>query len=137
MKILISGKAGRPERSLIKSLATRAMAHLGLNDAELSILLTDDAGIRELNRDYRGKDKPTDVLSFPMNDEVVLGDIVISLPRARAQALEFGSTAAEELARLLVHGLLHLIGYEHVNGGRQARKMREKEAEVIAALGRQ
>lgn len=125
------------ERSLIKSFAANAMTHLGLDHAELSIMLTDDAGIRELNRRYRAKDKPTDVLSFPMNDGVVLGDIVISLPRAAAQAGEFGCTEAEELARLLVHGLLHLIGYEHVNGGWQARKMREKEAEVLAALGLQ
>lgn len=134
MKILISGKASRPDRSRIKGFAVSALNVLGLDKAELSIFLTDDDGIRELNKAYRGKDKPTDVLSFPMGDEVLLGDIVISLPRAEAQAEEFGCTVAEEQGRLFVHGLLHLIGYDHVHGGWQARRMRLKEAEVLKVV---
>ena len=134
MKILISGKASRQDRNRIKGFATAALTCLKLDKAELSVLLTDDEGIRQLNRIHRHKDKPTDVLSFPMGDAVLLGDIVISLPRAEAQAEEFGCTVAEEQGRLFVHGLLHLIGYDHVHGGWQARRMRDKEAEVLKAV---
>jgi len=107
---------------------------LGFDDRELSVLLTDNATIRELNREYRGLDKPTDVLSFPMDDEYLLGDIVISTEKAASQADEFGVAFDEEMARLLVHGLLHLAGYDHVKGGRQARKMKEKEEELMGIL---
>lgn len=107
---------------------------MGFEGRELSILLTGNDGIRELNREWRGKDRPTDVLSFPMDDEALLGDIVISTEKAAAQAAEFGVTVDEEMARLLVHGLLHLIGYDHVRGGRQARKMKEKEEELMGVL---
>jgi len=107
---------------------------LGFDGRELSVLLTGNEEIRELNREYRGKDKPTDVLSFPMEDEHLLGDIVISTEKAASQAVEFGVTVDEEMARLLVHGLLHLAGYDHVKGGRQAKKMKEKEEELMGKL---
>lgn len=103
-------------------------------DAELSILFTGDAEIRELNRTYRSIDKPTDVLSFPTDDAALIGDVVVSLETARRQALDYDATFTEELARLLVHGALHLMGYDHVNGGRQAAKMKNKEAEVLEEL---
>lgn len=115
-------------------MAETALRGLGYERSELSVVLTGDAEIRVLNREYRGKDKPTDVLSFPMGDEYLLGDIVISVERARSQAAEFGVTYDEELARLLVHGLLHLLGYDHVKGGRQAGRMREKEEEMMGLL---
>ncbi len=107
---------------------------MGFDGRELSVLLTGNEEIRELNREYRGKDKPTDVLSFPMEDEHLLGDIVISTEKAASQAVEFGVTVGEEMARLLVHGLLHLAGYDHVKGGRQAKKMKEKEEELMGKL---
>ncbi len=107
---------------------------MGFDGRELSVLLTGNEEIRELNREYRGKDKPTDVLSFPMEDEHLLGDIVISTEKAASQAVEFGVTVDEEMARLLVHGLLHLAGYDHVKGGRQAKKMKEKEEELMGKL---
>lgn len=115
-------------------MAETALRGLGFEDRELSILLTDNDEIRELNREYRGKDKPTDVLSFPMDDECMLGDIVISIEKAVSQAGEFGVSFDEEMARLLVHGLLHLAGYDHVKGGRQAKKMKEKEEELMGVL---
>lgn len=115
-------------------MAGTALKGLGYNDCEVSVLLTDDEGIRELNRKYRGKDKPTDVLSFPLNDPYMLGDVVISVEMARSQALSYGVGEAEEMARLLTHGILHLIGYEHVNGGRQARKMTDRETELMGLL---
>lgn len=107
---------------------------MGFKDCEVSLLLTGDEGIRELNKKFRRKDKPTDVLSFPMNDDYLLGDIVVSLERARAQAKDFGVTYEEEVSRLLVHGLLHLLGYDHVKGGTQAKKMKAKEEELLGAL---
>ena len=107
---------------------------MGFEDKELSVLLTGNQEIRELNREYRGKDKPTDVLSFPMGDDYLLGDIVISTEKAASQAEEFGVTFDEEMGRLLVHGILHLAGYDHVRGGRQAKKMKDKEEELMGLL---
>lgn len=115
-------------------MAETALEGLGYRERELSVLLTDDEGIRELNRRFRGKDKPTDVLSFPMEDPCLIGDIAVSMERARAQAAEFGVSENEELARLLVHGILHLIGHDHVKGGRQARKMKENEEALMSLL---
>jgi len=96
---------------------------LGLEDAELSLLLCDDATIHVLNRDYREIDRPTDVLAFPQEEEGseelgashprMLGDVVISLETARKQALGAGRTIASEVTMLLAHGLLHLLGYDH------------------------
>jgi rRNA maturation RNase YbeY len=74
------------------------------------------------------------VLSFAQDDALLLGDIVVSVDMARAQADAYSVTFNAELARLLVHGLLHLLGYDHVNGGRQAAKMKRKEAELMSAL---
>lgn len=115
-------------------MAGAALKGLGLKNRELSVLLTGNPRIRELNRAYRGIDRPTDVLSFPMDDEHMLGDIVISVDKAVEQAERFGVTLEEEMARLMVHGLLHLLGYDHVRGGRQAGKMRAKEAELMGVL---
>ncbi len=118
----------------IRKMAEAALEALGLVDAELSISLTDDDGIRELNRRYRDLDRPTDVLSFPMDDPSLIGDVVISVERARSQAARYSVSLDREMARLLVHGILHLVGYDHVNGGRQAAKMRRKEEELLAAI---
>jgi len=107
---------------------------LGYGDSELSVLITGNDEIRVLNRDYRKIDKATDVLSFAMEDPEVLGDVVISYEKMLSQAKEFKVTPDEELARLLVHGLLHLLGYDHVKGGAQAKEMREKEKEVLGRL---
>jgi probable rRNA maturation factor len=94
------------------------LAALDLPDAELSVLLTDDPGIHRLNREHRDKDKPTDVLAFPMDESVpdpagILGDVVISLDTAFRQARSRGRPLLEEVRFLLAHGLLHLIGYDH------------------------
>lgn len=107
---------------------------MGYGDAELSVLVTGNDEIRALNKQYRKIDKATDVLSFPMDDERMLGDIAISYEKTLSQAKEFRVTADEELGRLLVHGLLHLLGYDHVKGGRQAKEMREKEGKILAIL---
>jgi probable rRNA maturation factor len=125
------------EKDLIRSLH-----HLNLDRAELSVLFVNSRRMKLLNTRYRGIPADTDVLSFPLMDEglrhneCALGDIVISVPRARKQAEEFKSTFHEELIRLLVHGLLHLIGYDHEINPYQKKKMEKKERELLDALQR-
>lgn len=111
-------------------------------EAEVSLVFVDDAYIRGLNHQYRGIDSPTDVLSFAMQEgepipgeeeEAILGDVVISLQSARRQAGEYGHSFLREAAYLTVHGVLHLLGYDHQEEkGRKA--MRQKEEEVLARL---
>ena len=112
---------------------------------EVSLVFVDDERIRELNRDYRGVDRATDVLAFPMHEEepgsaadegpvLLLGDIVISLPTAVRQAEACGHGLPYEVAHLAVHGALHLLGYDHKDEREYAR-MRGKEKEILALLG--
>jgi len=113
-----------------------------LKHLEVGVLLVNDAGMRRLNCLYRGIDRTTDVLSFPLltnekrpfTSHLLLGDIVISLPQAGRQAAEYEATFYQELSRLLVHGLLHLLGYDHEKNNYQAAKMRRLEAELAEAL---
>lgn len=103
---------------LLKRLGNAMLATLQLPEAELSVLLTDDAEIHRLNREHRHKDKPTDVLAFAMDERVpdptaLLGDVVISLDTAERQARSRGRPLIEEVRFLLAHGLLHLVGYDH------------------------
>lgn len=119
-------------------------------DAEISFTFTDNEGIREINRDYRNIDRPTDVLSFPMlefcddetdveyeteNGLVLLGDIVISVERAKEQAQEFGHSLRRELAFLTAHSMLHLLGYDHVDDPVGEKMMIEKQDIALNALG--
>lgn len=109
---------------------------------ELSLLITTDPHIQELNRDFRGKDKPTDVLSFPQLEEddigpspISLGDVVISLDTALAQAKSIGHSAGDEVLRLLVHGILHLLGYDHENVPEEdVKEMQRLEDEIFDKL---
>ena len=120
---------------------------------EVDVLLTDDAGIHQINLEQRQVDRPTDVLSFPMfeftpgeppTDDadadpetglVPLGDMVISLERARAQGEEYGHGTEREVAYLAVHSVLHLLGYDHMDEGPQKRQMREREETILDSLG--
>lgn len=117
----------------------------GAEDAEVSVTLTDDAHIHVLNRDYRGVDHPTDVLSFALTESeepavvgapegTVLGDLVISLERTRAQAEEYGHTPLRELSFLTVHGMLHLLGYDHIEE-EERQEMEEEQRHVMEELG--
>ncbi|RIL08450.1 MAG: rRNA maturation RNase YbeY [Proteobacteria bacterium] len=108
---------------------------------EVSILLTNDRNIRRLNKSYRGKDKVTDVLSFSLQEGsrerqgLPLGDVVISVETAKRQSREFGCTFKQELNRLLVHGLLHLCGYDHEKvSASKARRMRSLERRLLKGL---
>ena len=113
-----------------------------LEHLEISVLFVNDAGMRRLNNLYRGIDRTTDVLSFPLisakpalhSRHLLLGDIVISLPQAKRQAEEYGTTFNRELSRLLVHGLLHLLGYDHEKSSYRAAKMRLLEAELAEVV---
>jgi len=116
--------------------------------AEVSVIFIDNEQIRQLNRDFRGKDRPTDVLSFPLgengrydlNNETgayILGDIVISVPKAIEQAKLYGHSLRREIGFLTVHSMLHLLGYDHENEGLEAVRMREKEEAILASLGLQ
>ena len=124
----------------VEAIAERALDVLGLSEAELSIVLCDDGFIHPLNRDYRGKDRPTDVLSFPQRegeesdpDDPVLGDIVLSVERARAQAAERGHPLETEMRVLLVHGILHLLGYDH-EADDDAEEMEAEERRILSQL---
>ena len=104
-----------------------------LPDAELSLVLVSDRQMQALNRRWRARDRPTDVLSFSQHEGPggapvgVLGDVVISVDTARRQAAERGSTVGREADRLLIHGLLHLLGYDHERSDAEARRMRRRE----------
>ena len=124
----------------VEALATAALVCMGRADHELSVLLTNDAYIRELNRDYRDKDAATDVLSFAqMEGDVfvsavpILGDLVISLETAARQAVDCGHSLAAEVRILLVHGLLHLMGHDHLED-EERKKMARAEDDLLAAL---
>ncbi|MGN0557630.1 MAG: rRNA maturation RNase YbeY [Acutalibacteraceae bacterium] len=114
--------------------------------AEVNILFTDDKTITEINSQQRGIDQPTDVLSFPLgengdypvnpeNGNRMLGDIVISVERAVRQSVKFDHPLTRELGYLTTHSMLHLLGYDHVNGGLPAAIMREKEETVMTLVG--
>jgi probable rRNA maturation factor len=138
-------------------LALRILKLLSLERGELSLLFVNDLKMRALNAQHRGVDANTDVLSFPLYDSVgeiqcqidavgsapvdawsrapiLLGDVVINPQRAAVQAQQYGLTLDEELTRLMVHGVLHLIGYDHERNRYQAQKMFLKQEEIIRAL---
>lgn len=125
----------------LRRSAGRFLAALDLERVELSILLTSDAGIRALNKSWRGKDRPTDVLSFPAGAPVPratgprhLGDVIVSLETARRQARAHRRSLAEELDLYLAHGLLHLLGHDH-HRRREARRMAELESRLLGRPG--
>lgn len=119
----------------VKEWAERILRHLGLKGRELSVLLVEDAEIRELNRRYLGRDRPTNVLAFPMEgpQSFPLGDVVISTETAEREARERGVSLEEEMALLLAHGVLHLLGYDHERGEEEAL-MRAKEEELLQVV---
>lgn len=138
---------------MIKKAARAALGAEGIAiSTVISVLLTDDEGMRRINLEFRGVDKPTDVLSFPQNefapggfdpgiaekdretDAILLGDIAISLPRARAQGEAYGHGPEHEIMYLTVHGVLHLLGYDHLDEGEMKKQMREREKSVMSAL---
>jgi probable rRNA maturation factor len=134
---------GRRDPVLARRIARRGrrlLDALRLPEAELSLVLVSDAVMRRLNRSWRGRDRPTDVLSFAQAEGPggappgLLGDVVISLDTARRQAAERAASLGSELDRLLVHGVLHLLGYDHERSPAEARRMRRRERDLARRL---
>ena len=139
--------------ALIRKVIRAALLAEGLTaPCEIDVLLTGDAGIQALNREQRGVDSPTDVLSFPefelspgeLPDEedadpgtglIPLGDMMLPMERVQAQAREYGHSNRRELAYLVVHSVLHLLGYDHLDEGPEKARMRAREEAIMAELG--
>lgn len=134
-------------RMLVRRCCTAVLVHENFADsAEISVTFVDDDEIHRLNKEYRNIDRSTDVLSFPLGENGVydtnfdtgakmLGDIVISIPHAIDQAERYGHSLQREIGFLTVHSMLHLLGYDHVNGGIESVRMREKEETVLTQMG--
>ncbi|MEH7224518.1 rRNA maturation RNase YbeY [Bacillus sp. JJ1566] len=142
------GEVKEEECNLVKELLFLAAEKEGVEEGtEVSITFVDNDRIQEINREYRDKDQPTDVISFAMeemgegeiaiigeNIPKLLGDIIISIPRAREQAEDYGHSFARELGFLAVHGFLHLLGYDHMTD-KDEEKMFSRQKEILEAYG--
>ena len=127
-----------PSRKL-KKVAQKVLEIVEQDEAELCLVLVGNAEIRKLNAKFRKKDYPTDVLSFPAGDELptgvqLLGDVVISVEKAKEQAKERRRTLNEEMVTLLIHGIVHLLGYDHERSPKDARLMDRLEKKIHRAL---
>ena len=157
IKLLMENEQEREEiseeiKDTVLKCIEKALEYEGCDfDAEVSVTFVDNEAIREINREERNIDKATDVLSFPMlefdengdiinsefdfdEDYVLLGDIVISLERAREQSIEYGHSFIREIAFLTVHSMLHLLGYDHVNNETEEKIMFKKQDEILNLL---
>ena len=149
----VEGAATQRTCALIRKAIRTALAAEGMTaPCEIDVLLTDDAGIHEINRQMRQVDRPTDVLSFPefelvpgeLPDEedadpgtglIPLGDMVLSMERIAAQAKEYGHSRSRETAYLVTHSVLHLLGYDHLDEGVMKQQMRAREDAIMEMLG--
>lgn len=132
-------RLAKRQPSLLRT-ASSILAAVGESQSELSVELVGDGRMRRLNRLYRRKDRTTDVLAFPMRESdnpcpMLLGDVVISVPTACRQAGEAGRPPGDEIAALLVHGVLHLCGYDHERSERDAARMHRRERAILKTLG--
>jgi probable rRNA maturation factor len=144
MEILINNEFPeiKVDARKIEQQIGKVLTSLDCNEHEISILFIGDQGIRELNHQFRDIDRPTDVLSFPQILEgeleapgaLVLGDVAISLETARCQSEEHGLSFEEELTLLLIHGILHLLGYDHEISDQEEERMRSKTRELFSLI---
>ena len=128
-------------QACLARLARAILSDVGEASAELSILFVGDQRMRGLNRRYRGKDRTTDVLAFPMrgvphSSSHLLGDVVIAVPTAARQAKQGHRSLDKELTVLLVHGILHLCGYDHERSEKEARRMHRRERMILRSISR-
>lgn len=156
MTILTDNRTGQPFppelEEAVEKAAAKALEYEGFEkDCEISVSIVDDAEIRQINKQFRQIDRATDVLSFPQltfeegdeperneNGEILLGDVVISLERATAQAAEYGHSLKREVAFLTAHSMLHLMGYDHMEPGEEAEMFRrQKEILLLAGFPRE
>ena len=145
-----TGLGHREAAGLIKKAVNMTLDAEGIDrPCQISVMLTDEEGIRRVNREFRGVDAATDVLSFPMNElvpgafdaedcerdldtgDLLLGDMMISLPRCERQGEEFGHGFEREIMYLSVHSVLHLLGYDHLDEGEQKAQMRAREKAIM------
>ena len=146
----VTGLGHRSAAVLIRKAVRKALEAEGIDvPCQVSVMLTDDEGIRRVNREFRDIDSATDVLSFPLNElspgafdpedcerdldtgTILLGDVLISLPRCEAQGEEFGHGFDREIQYLTVHSVLHLLGYDHVDEGEKKARMRAREKAIM------
>lgn len=149
----VTGLGHNNSAACIKKAVNMALDAEGVDvPCIVSVMLTDDEGIHSVNREFRNVDRPTDVLSFPMNELTpgafdpdacewdyetecaMLGDMVISMERCAEQAETYGHSFAHEVSYLTVHSVLHLLGYDHVDEGEDKRRMRAREKEIMRLL---
>lgn len=143
-RIEIFNETNKPieELEIIENLLNYAIEHEKLDNLEFSVIVVDNEKIHELNKEFRGIDRPTDVITFalednedfPMMDTRVLGDIYISLDKAKGQAVEYGHSFLRELAFLSIHGFLHLLGYDHMKEDEE-KIMFGKQEEILDGFG--
>ncbi|MDP2932361.1 MAG: rRNA maturation RNase YbeY [Chloroflexota bacterium] len=143
--LVVKGVAANVEAGWLQRVAEQVLTAQNISpSAELSLVLTTPKKIRELNRDYLGEDSPTDVLSFPMEPEssafvmppdgkLHLGEVIISYSQAAAQAREHQHSVKKELVILLIHGVLHVLGFDHAQPDEE-RRMRAREAEILGQV---
>ena len=144
MKVLIRNEYPKikVDTGKIKQQIGRVLSSLDCNEYEISILFIGDKGIRDLNQRFRGVDRSTDVLSFPQLFEelsetsgtLILGDVAISLETALRQTKKHGLSLEEELTLLLIHGILHLLGYDHEISDHEEERMRKKTRELFTII---
>ena len=142
MPIHIQNRRSAPRLTtpVLRTMLKTICDGVGHARSELSVTMTDDATIHDINKTWRHKDKPTDVLSFSQLEGEgpqgtgMLGDVIVSYDTAARQAERFGHDLHVEIARLLVHGVLHCLGHDHVHGGAQARRMKREEQRLMALL---
>lgn len=125
---------------LLERAAVETLDQQSITESDLSLVLTNDTELRSLNREYLGKDSPTDVLSFPADEldpetgRRYLGDVIISLTRAMEQAASCGHPVLAEVQLLVIHGVLHLLGHDHA-GHEEKRRMWQAQAVVLSRIG--
>ena len=144
MEVVVQNRQKRPRVRTreVKKTAERILSDLGCDGCELSVLLVDDKEMTHLNGAYLARDYPTNVLAFPMREGEdthlhpdLLGDVIISTETAEREAQHRGVTLEEEMALLLVHGILHLLGYDHEGDPDNAALMEAREQEILSRLG--
>jgi probable rRNA maturation factor len=138
----ITDNYGYKDYDYLYDLLDFALTKLRVKDSTFSVILVDNDTIHELNRDYRGIDRPTDVISFALNDNGafpgpvnVLGDIYISIDKMKEQAVTYEHSEKRELSFLAIHGLLHLLGYDHTKGPKEEKEMFDLQKEILNEKG--
>lgn len=141
VEITFIGKGIKNTHHGLKKKARQILKFLNQNKSDLSLVLVGNREIRKLNARYRKIDEPTDVLSFPLGDKLpsgrtILGDVIISVEQARKQAIERNKRFEAEIEKLLIHGILHLLGYDHERSLKEERKMKKMEERIWRSLCR-